>query len=80
MTARKGLKKRGLRAYAVTGPKRTIIIERERRGHFLVRPESLPRVFNYGDYPLLRDAVSYARRLAGDLEELMPPFLDRRNG
>ena len=80
MTARKGLRKCGLRSYIITGPRRSVIIERDRRGHFLVRPESLPRVFNYGDYPFLRDAVSYARRLTGDLEELMPPFLDRRNG
>lgn len=78
MTARKGLKKRGLRAYAVTGPKGTILIERERRGHFLVRPEKLPRAFNYGDYRLLREAVAYAGQLAGDLAALLPEFLDRR--
>jgi hypothetical protein len=78
MTARKGLRRIGLRAYVVSGPKGRVVIERERRGHFLVRPEKLPRAFNYGDYRLLREAVAYAGQLAGDLAALLPPFLDRR--
>lgn len=80
MTARKGLKRAGLRSYRVDGPKGSVFIERERRNHFLVRPAWIPRSFNYGDYRLLRDAAAYARQLAGDLEALMPKYLDRRHG
>ncbi len=43
VNARKDLKKRGLRAYEVTGPKGTMVIERERPWRFVVRPENWPR-------------------------------------
>lgn len=43
MSARKGLKRHGMRAYAVTGPRGTWLIERERPSRFVVRPEGWPR-------------------------------------
>lgn len=41
--SRKGLKREGMRAYRVTGPAGTFIIERERPWRFVVRPLGWPR-------------------------------------
>lgn len=43
MNSRKGLKRYGMRAYSVTGPRGMWVIERERPWRFVVRPEGWPR-------------------------------------
>ena len=45
MSARKGLKRLGMRRYLVEGPDRAFEIERARPGKFLVREFGMPNAF-----------------------------------
>lgn len=64
MNSRKGLHRCGMRAYLIQGPERAVVIERERRGAFRVRPADMPPQFHFGQYRLLRIARQYAEQLA----------------
>ena len=63
--SRKGLKKFGLRCYILFGIRATILIEREAKRKFRVKPASMPVPFYFEEFPLLRDARKYAEELAG---------------
>ncbi len=63
--SRKGLKKHGMRGYIISGPRGTILIERERRGRFLLRTGGTALPFYNGEYRLLRDARRDAESWAG---------------
>ena len=63
--SRKGLKKYGMRSYGIFGVVRTVIIERESKRRFRVKPASMPVPFYFEEFRLLRDARVYAEELAG---------------
>jgi len=75
-SSRKGLKRAGLRSYAVTGPRGTWIIERENSSRFAVRSEGWPRApggkgrnqgvfFQVEPFRRLIDARRYAEKECG---------------
>ena len=84
--ARKDLKRVGLRCYAVTGPRGTWIIERERPWRFAVRPDGWPRApggkgklqsmfFQADPFHRLSEARAYAEDKAGIVK---PKRIQRR--
>lgn len=65
---RKGLKKIGLRCYLVSGPRKNMIIERDRPWRFFAYPEGLPPYrgdFFNTKFRRLGDARRYAEEQAG---------------
>lgn len=64
-TGRKGLKRSGMRSYAVEGPERTYEIERDRPGKYLVREAGMPRAFFNCAYRTLTEARRTAEYWAG---------------
>lgn len=83
--SRKGLKRLGLRNYIIFGIVRTVVIEKECRRRFRVKPASLPVPFYFEEFSLLRDARKYAEELAGVKRQFcpardLPRCLDRRRG
>jgi hypothetical protein len=68
MSARKGLKRAGLRSYAVDVPRKRMIIERDRPWRFLVRPAAFPHgrgEFFSQKFKRLWQARAYAEVEAG---------------
>ena len=67
--SRKGLKRYGFcGSYIVPGPAKTMIIDKENRRRWFVRPENRPRVpggFFVTEFKFLREARRYAEKEAG---------------
>lgn len=65
MSARKGLKRYGMRSYIVIGPKASIVIERERPWRFAIRHEDMPPGFFMEKFRRLGPARECAEEYAG---------------
>lgn len=81
--SRKGLRRVGMRDYAVDGKTGTIIIHKENPRKWRIRPASMHSAFYFEEHPLLRDARRAALSLARGNREWdavldLPWHMDRR--
>jgi len=67
MNPRKGLKRYGMRAYIVCGPRASIIIERERPWRYAIRHEGHPAGFFMEKFKRLKIARAVAEKYAGTM-------------
>ena len=69
MNPRKGLKRVGLRTYAVEGLGPTILIDRERARKFRIRRETYPPGFYFQEFRRLTDARAAAEHWVNFCED-----------